>query len=65
VVKLIRAKAESKSYPVHSIAAGHRANYLFNCILSPATGYFFFKNENVKVKVKYGFVLHTGLSFAI
>jgi hypothetical protein len=24
-----------------------------------------FKNENVKVKVKYGFVLHTGLSFAL
>jgi hypothetical protein len=23
--------------------------------------YFVFKNENVKVKVKYGFVLHTGL----
>jgi len=25
-------------------------------------GYFVFKNENVKVKVKYGFVLHTGFA---
>jgi len=25
-------------------------------------GYFVVKNENVKVKVKYGFVLHTGLA---
>jgi hypothetical protein len=24
-----------------------------------------FKNEKVKVKAKYGFVLHTGLSFAL
>jgi hypothetical protein len=24
--------------------------------------YFVVKNENVKVKVKYGFVLHTGLA---
>jgi hypothetical protein len=23
-------------------------------------GYFVFKNENVKVKIKYGIVLHTG-----
>jgi hypothetical protein len=27
--------------------------------------YFVFKNKNVKVKVKYGFALHTGLSFAL
>jgi hypothetical protein len=26
-------------------------------------GYFVFKDENVKKKVKYGFVLYTGLSF--
>ena len=26
------------------------------------TGYFVFKNENVKVKVKYSFVLRTGLA---
>jgi hypothetical protein len=26
--------------------------------------YFVFKNENDKVKVKYGFVLYTSLSFA-
>ena len=25
-------------------------------------GYFVFKNENVKMKVKYGFVLHTGFA---
>ena len=25
-------------------------------------GYFVFKNENVKVKVNYGFVLHTGFA---
>jgi hypothetical protein len=25
-------------------------------------GYFVFKNENVQVKVKYGFVLHTGFA---
>jgi hypothetical protein len=28
----------------------------------PPPGYFVVKNENVKVKVKYGFVLHTGLA---
>ena len=33
---------------VHSIAAGKRENF--------PPGYFVFKNENVKVKVKYGFV---------
>jgi hypothetical protein len=29
------------------------------------SGYFVFKNENVKEKVKYGFVLYTGLPFAV
>jgi hypothetical protein len=28
-------------------------------------GLFVFQNENVKVKVNYGIVLHIGLSFAI
>jgi hypothetical protein len=28
-------------------------------------GYVVFKNENVKVKIKHGFVLYTDLSFAI
>jgi hypothetical protein len=27
--------------------------------------YFVFKNENVKVKVKYGFVLYLGLPFVV
>jgi hypothetical protein len=52
----------TRIYVEHSIAARHRLNYPFNCILSP---YFVFKNENVKVKVKYSFVLYTGLSFAM
>ena len=43
----------------HSTAAGHRANCLSNCISHP--DYFVFKHENVKVKVKYGFLLLTEL----
>ena len=31
-----------------------------NCIFTPA--YFVFKNENIKLKVQYGFGLHTGLA---
>jgi hypothetical protein len=42
---------------------GHsRANFRF-IVFSPS--YFVFKNENVEVKVKCGFVLYTGLSFAV
>jgi hypothetical protein len=48
--------------PGHSIAAGNRAKCHFNVFFP---GYFVFKNEKVKVKVKCGFVLYTGLSFAI
>ena len=35
----------------------HQANCPVNCI--PLPDYFVFKNENIKVKVKYGFDLHT------
>jgi hypothetical protein len=35
------------------------------CLIAFYPDYFVFKNENVNVKVKYGFVLYTGLSFAI
>ena len=42
----------------HSTSAGHRA-CSSNCIFF---GYFVFKNENVKVKVKYYFVLYTGFA---
>jgi hypothetical protein len=31
-------------------------------LIAFSQGYFVFKNENVKVKVKYGFVLHTGFA---
>jgi hypothetical protein len=31
-------------------------------LIAFSRGYFVFKNENVKVKVKYGFVLHTGFA---
>jgi hypothetical protein len=31
-------------------------------LIAFSRGYFVFKNENVKVKVKYGFVLHTGFT---
>jgi hypothetical protein len=31
-------------------------------LIAISPGYFVFKSENVKVKVKYGFVLHTGFS---
>jgi hypothetical protein len=34
-------------------------------LIAFSPGYFVFKNENVKVKVKYDFVLYTDLSFAI
>jgi hypothetical protein len=46
----------------HSTAPGNRANCLSNCIFPQLIC---LKNENVKVKVKYGFVLYTGLSFAL
>jgi hypothetical protein len=32
------------------------------CLIALTPGYFVFKNENVKVKVKYSFVLHTGFA---
>ena len=45
--------------PGHSAAAGHRANC---CLLAFFPWLLCFKNENVKLKVRYGFVLHTGLT---
>jgi len=41
---------------------GNRTKWPSYCIFP---GYFVFKNGNVKVKVKYGFVLYTGLSFGV
>ena len=41
----------------HSTAARNRANCLFTYIFSP--GFFVFKNESAKVKVKCGFVVYT------
>ena len=38
----------------------HQENCHVNCI--PPPDYFVFKNEIIKVKVKYGFDLHTGLA---
>jgi hypothetical protein len=37
--------------------AGHSTGQIASLI-----AFSFFKNENVKVKVKYGFVLHTGFA---
>lgn len=45
----------------HSTAAGNRVN----CHLFFPQATLFSKNKNVKVKVKYGYVLYTGLSFAL
>ena len=38
------------------------ANRQIACLILFSYGYFAFKKENVKVKVKYGFVLHTGFA---
>jgi hypothetical protein len=35
------------------------------CLIAFSPVTLFSKIENIKVKVKYGFVLHTGLSFEI
>ena len=43
----------------HSTAARHRE---IAGLIAISPGYFVFKSETVKVKVKYGFVLHTGFS---
>jgi hypothetical protein len=37
-----------------------RASGKLSRLIAFSPGYFVFKNENVKVKVKYGFVLHAG-----
>jgi hypothetical protein len=50
-----------KERTLRSTAAGHRANCLSNCIFFPS--YFVFKNENVKVKVKYGFVFRVEFTY--
>jgi len=39
-----------------------RASGKLSRLIAFSPGYFVFKNENVKVKVKYGFVLHTGFA---
>lgn len=48
--------------PWHSTASGSRENCPSITFFS---GYFVFKNEGVKVRVRYGFVLYTGLPFAV
>ena len=53
--------AETNNMAFHSI----RETGQIARLIAFFSSYFVFKIENVKVKVKYGFVLHTGLSFAI
>ena len=56
--------AETNNMAFHSIRETGQIAQIAR-LIAFFSGYFVFKIENVKVKVKYGFVLHTGLSFAI